>query len=414
MITLPKDNVPLQGSKQGLYLETLHLKHTRNTSAGFNLVFLIDRLSEMGGAELALARLANGLPNHDIRPLVVTFSENICEELRTRFTCPILVFPLRRTYGRSALRVAWQIRAFLIAHDIRLVHTFFETSDLFGGLIVRSIPNVALVSSRRDMGILRRRKHRIAYPVLSHLAHRVVTVSERVRQWCIQADRLDSGRVVTVYNGVDVAPHPSTAYLDFVRSNVRDQLAIPYTQTVITAIGHIRHVKGYDILVDAAALVQRQHPDVLFLIAGGEHEVGRRAELLERIQAHKIEASVRLLGEMDQTTTLLHSTDIFLLPSRSEGFSNSLIEAMASGLPCVATDVGGNAEAISDGLSGLVVPSEDPQAMANALTRLLASADLRRSMGEQSRHIVERRFTQAAMVQNMVALYREALAALDA
>ncbi len=392
-------------------MHSTHLFNSRAT-ADFDMLFIIDRLTEKGGAELALARLACELPAHGIRPLVLTFSHNICEELRQQFTCPIQVIPLRRSYGPGALYAARRIRGLILSHKIRLVHTFFETSDLFGGMVVRSVPRVALVTSRRDMGILRGVKHRFAYPVFSRLSHRVVAVSESVRQWCIRADRLNSRRVVTVYNGVEA----DRCFNDCVQSRryVRESLGIREDQVVISAIGNVRHVKGYDLLVEAASLLLPQHPEVVFLVAGAEHEVGRQSELNQQMRMRNTGGGVRFIGAMQDAKPLLNASDIFVLPSRSEGFSNALIEAMACGLPSVVTNVGGNAEAVLDSVSGIIVQSENAQAIASALERLVTSAELRKSMGKEGRRIVQQRFTHEAMIQNMLSVYREALVSAGA
>ena len=400
---------PIVARQRGAFLPAYSHATDSESESEVDILFLIDRLSEMGGAELALSRLVRELSDYGIRTLVITFGPELCSELVERFPFSVQVFPLRRTYDYGAWQVAHQLRSLIVRHQVRLVHTFFETADLFGGLIVRSVPHVALVTSRRDMGILRGRKHRLAYPILARLSHRVVTVSERVREWCIEADHLHPSRVVTVYNGIDVPARVVPTGDDSTRRVIRDMLGISPMQVTVTSIGHIRHVKGYDVLVEAAVLALRRHPNVVFLVAGGEHEVGRLLELEALVKARKIEGSVRFLGTAQHIPSLLQATDIFLLPSRSEGFSNALIEAMGSGLPCIATDVGGNAEAVVDGVSGFLVPSEDPQAIASALDRLIASGELRRSMGEEGYCIAQARFTQAAMVENMLALYRGAL-----
>lgn len=373
------------------------------------VLFLIDRMSEMGGAELALARLVQDLSAQAIRLYVITFCDDICSDLRDLFPCPIVVLPLSRTYTYEALRVAWTIRSLIIRQQIRLVHTFFETSDLFGGLIARSVPGVALVTSRRDMGILRRPKHRMAYLVLSRLAHRVVAVSDRVRAWCIMADRLPEGRVVTIYNGVKATPGSAEPGSTSQRSSIRKDLGLLPEQIVVVAVGHIRHVKGYDVLLQAAALVLESFPDTVFLVAGAEHEEGRLEQLLAMASGRSLGERVRFLGEVSDIPSLLTASDIFILPSRSEGFSNALIEAMGAGLPCVATAVGGNAEALLHGVSGFIVPPEDPEEMSNALVKMISSADLRRKMGDEGRWIVKERFTHAAMTTNMLTVYRGAL-----
>ena len=382
----------------------LSLPASRTTSTqGFNILFLIDQLVEMGGAELAMLRLIRSLPKYGIRPRVVTFKESLPDALRASFPCPVTEIPISRTYGLSGLRAASRIRSLIISEHIGLVHTFFETSDLFGGLVVRTIPHVALVSSRRDMGILRNPKHRMAYRYMARMADRVVTVSDRVRDWCIAEDRIEPERVVTVYNGVgdeDVVTPPE-------REESRQRLGLRRDQLLVSAIGHIRHIKGFDVMIEAARIVVASHPEVVFLIAGGDHEKGRKAELEAQIRIANLEANFWLLGPQDNIGFILAASDVFLLPSRSEGFSNALIEAMMAGLPCVATDVGGNGEALAEGSTGYLVPSESPSSMARALQLLLRSAHLRASMGRAGRHVALQKFTQATMAESMVALYRQ-------
>jgi glycosyltransferase involved in cell wall biosynthesis len=378
---------------------------TGSARTSFRILFIIDQLVEMGGAELAMMRLVRSLPLHGIQPHVLTFKEILPDAVRENFPCPLTVVPLSRAYGLGAMRAAVRIRSLIVSRHFKLVHTFFETSDLFGGLVVKSIPGVALVSSRRDMGILRSAKHRLAYRCLGRLADRVVTVSDRVREWCIREDHVAPQRVVTVYNGVeDVVSNATPA-----RRQTRAYLGLLPDQLAVIAVGHLRHVKGFDLLIEAAHRLVASHPNAIFLIAGEEHEKGRRATLEAMIDSLNLKANVKLLGPRSDITDILAASDIFLLPSRSEGFSNALIEAMMAGLPCVATNVGGNAEAVVNGRTGYIVPAEAPVAMEDSLALLLSSRSRRERMGRAGRELALERFTHSTMVKTMVTLYRGAL-----
>ena len=316
----------------------------------FSMLFLIDRLTEMGGAELALVRLVRDLPARGILPIVIAFQQDVGAEFSNILSCPLFCMPLTRTYGFAAFRTACRLRAIMRRYDIRLVHTFFETSDIYGGLVTKTLPHVTLISSRRDMGILRAPKHRFAYRALSWMPDRVVTVSNSVRKWCIREDGFSSSRVVTVYNGVEEIPYRTQWWAE--RANTRALLGIDSETLSITAIGHVRRVKGYDLLIHAAEKVIKLYPHVVFLIAGDDHEPGTLDRLREMVLSKSLQNSIRFLGSVRDTNGLLQASDIFVLPSRSEGFSNALIEAMMCGIPCVATDVGGNAEAVRHGESG--------------------------------------------------------------
>jgi glycosyltransferase involved in cell wall biosynthesis len=380
---------------------------TPGPQSAFSMLFLIDRLIEMGGAELALVRLVRDLPAKGILPIVIAFQQDVDAEFRELFSCPLFCMPLTRTYGFAAFRTARRLRSIIRRYNIKLVHTIFETSDLYGGLVTKTLPHVTLISSRRDLGILRALKHRVAYRVLNWMPDRVVAVSNRVRDWCIHQDGISDSRVVTVYNGVEETPHRTQWRLE--RAKTRTSLGIDSKIIAITAVGHIRRVKGYDLLIHAAKKVIKHYPHTVFFIAGDDHEPGTLDHLKEMVLSSSLQNTIRFLGSVRDTESLLQSSDIFVLPSRSEGFSNALIEAMMSGLPCVVTDVGGNAEAVSHGESGYTVLTEDADALANALLLLLASKQLRITMGEAGLQRARTQFTQKRMVDNMVTVYRDAL-----
>jgi len=374
-----------------------------NVAHSVNILFLIDELSEMGGAERAFMRLIRDLPAR-YRARAITFNPEISTHLPFSFPCPLDVIPLERTYDWNALRASQMLRRYISQNSIDIVHTFFETSDLWGGFVAKSVPGIVHISSRRDMGILRSPKHRIAYRYLGRRADRVVTVSDSVRKWCIQADNLSEDKVITVYNGVDDV-FPAAAP----RAATRGMLGLNTDTTIVTTVGHIRRVKGFDLLVKVAAQLRDRFPNIVFLFAGDVHESAYLIELKQLINALSLNTTVQLLGERDDISSLLSASDVFVLPSRSEGFSNALIEAMMCGLPCVATDVGGNCEAISDGVNGYLVKRDSEECLVDTLNLVLCNPALRTRMGAESRRIFLERFTQAAMIQNMATVYEGAL-----
>lgn len=369
-----------------------------------HVLFIVDELIEMGGAERALMRIIQLLPRDRFRPTAITFRADLDQPLVAGFPCPLTVVPLGRTVGWNALRAARRIRRYIREQDVRIVNTFFETSDLWGGLVVKSTGRVVLISSRRDMGILRNAKHRHAYRLLRGIFDRIITVSEGVRQYCLEVDRLAPERVVTVYNGIEDRLPEKTD-----RSAVRASLGLRDSDLVITTVGHVRKVKGVDIFARTALHLERRFPDARFVVVGDVHEPGHMAELHGMIARGEAGAQMRFVGPREDIPSILAASDVFVLPSRSEGFSNALIEAMLCGLPCVATDVGGNAEALQDGESGLVVPSESVECMSEALARLLQDAELRRRMGQAGRRRALQAFSLEGMMNGLMNVYDAAL-----
>ena len=261
-----------------------------------------------------------------------------------------------------------------------------------------------LISSRRDMGFLRLGKHRHAYRWLGRYFSEVQTVSDEVRKMCIEQDRLDAARVVTIHNGIDLPP---SAAVD--RNAVRARLGIDAATRVVVAVGHIRRIKGYDVLLRAAADVCKVVPETVFLVAGDTHEPDHAADLQMLAGNLGLGGRVRFLGPVDDIRSLLRASDVYCLPSRSEGLSNALLEAMACELPCVATRVGGNPEVVVEGKTGYLVESEDAASLAAALLRTLQHLPAARHMGAEGRRIVEENFTTRAMMTKLVDSYERLL-----
>jgi L-malate glycosyltransferase len=256
------------------------------------------------------------------------------------------------------------------------------------------------------MGILRTRKHHFAYPIVNRLFDRVLTVSDQVRAYALNHDHLAPERVETLYNGVDLEALDAKA-----GAEPPSDLGLKSTSRVVSALGNIRRVKGIDVFARAAARVTHAYPDAVFLVVGGVLEPETFRSLQALANSLGIKENFRFLGAMSNPNPVLAASEVFCLPSRSEGFSNALIEAMGSRLPCVATRVGGNAEAITDGVDGFLVESEDVDAMTDRLLRLLHDPQLRRGMGQAARQTVEARFSMSAMMNRLTGIYDELLAA---
>ena len=152
-----------------------------------------------------------------------------------------------------------------------------------------------------------------------------------------------------------------------------------------------------------------QFPEVSFSIAGDVLEPDYFLELQLLVKELNLDDHFRFVGGISNLREHLSAADIFVLPSRSEGFSNAIVEAMAAALPVVATNVGGNAEAVKDGLSGLLVPSEDPAALSAAIICLLSDPSRAKAMGEAGKALAAESFTTEAMMNRITAVYKNLL-----
>jgi glycosyltransferase involved in cell wall biosynthesis len=364
-----------------------------------HILLVLDQFPKsLGGGERIVLKLAALLPRYGFRVSILTFFVHPESSFfTTPPSCPVYMLPLRRTYDLAALRAALELSRFIDQQEVRIVQTFFESSDIWAGLVVKLFSNAKLVWSRRDMGILRTRKHHLSYRLMADAPDRVFAVSEQVRQHCITVDRIDPARVETIYNGLDLDDPPMAN-----TAKVADEF-------LVATVGNIRRVKGHDLFIKAAAAVALQFPKASFSIAGEVLEPEYFAELQMLIRDLNLADRFHFAGGVTDLREYLSGADVFVLPSRSEGFSNSIIEAMAAALPVVATDVGGNAEAVRDGVSGYIVPPEDPRALAEAIMGLLLDPNQTRRMGEAGREIAAANFTTEAMMLRTVGAYERLL-----
>ena len=380
---------------------------TPPTGGPIHVLYLIDVLCGLGGAEGVLLRIPTLLPKDRYRCTIGTFRLRPESSVFDHLPCPVREFPVKRVFGVGALRTALALRRFIRTERVQIVHTFFESADLLGGLVAKLSGVPVVISSRRDMGILRSTRHRIAYRLMSPLFNQVQAVSEAVRRQTIRADGIDPNKVVTIPNGIEIdkldAANGSAA--------LYHSLGLENASPLIVSVGHIRRVKGFDVLLRAAVEVCRVHPSATFLIVGSVQEPDCDHRLRDLVRQLDLQRNVRFLGKMENEDvwSLLKLCDVFCQPSRSEGMSNALLEAMACALPCVATAVGGTPEVLEDGRSGYIVPSEDHQAAASRILALLGDPERARTMGQLARLVVKDRFSAQGMIRNMTGTYDQLL-----
>jgi glycosyltransferase involved in cell wall biosynthesis len=367
-----------------------------------HVLFLIDHLMWRGGGEGNLLKVVELLPPELVRCSVATL--RIDPEIQKNVPVPVHVFGWRRVYHLDALQAAWRLRELIREEKVDIVQTYFETSNLWGGLIAK-LSGASLLSCRRDLGILRSTKHHLAYRLINRISDRVLAVSEDVRRFCVDQDRVDPRKIVVLYNGVDLRQIASSA-----ASPGQEARAATDDEQIITCVANIRRVKGIDVLIQTAQRVCRELPRTVFVIAGSmnEREYGEQIQAL--ILSLGMKHHVKLLGFVENPVPLLKASSAFCLLSRSEGFCNALLEAMACGVPPVVSRVGGNPEAVEDGESGFLVPVEDPDAAASRLLLLLRDPARAVRMGQAARAAVCSRFSADTMIQNFINLYNELMA----
>jgi glycosyltransferase involved in cell wall biosynthesis len=370
------------------------------------ILFLIDYFHRTGGTEKHLAQLIAGLSPQQFRATVVAFDlgENpLLDELRRR-GIPIIHLPVGREYVPNALRQAWRLSRLVRRQRFDIVQTYHQKSDTFGALVVWLAGARHLISSKRDTGDLRKPLHRFLNRRLQGLFERFIMVADGVRKVVVARDHLPPDRVVTIYNGVDADWFlPPTAEQ---RQAARRRLGLESGEAVVGMVAGFRPEKNHDVFFAGAERALAAVPNLRVLAVGA-------GELLEsfrsRLADSPLGARTLFAGEVADVRPWLWAMDVgCLTPGSNEGFSNAVIEQMAVGLPMIVTDVGGNAEAVVNGETGLVIPPGDPGAVAAALTSVFADPARLQSMGRAARRRVEEHFS----LQRMCAAHTQQYAAL--
>jgi sugar transferase (PEP-CTERM/EpsH1 system associated) len=237
--------------------------------------------------------------------------------------------------------------------------------------------------------------------LLARHVTRLTTVSSNIERLLIDLWRVPPERVTYIPNGIDLDRFP----LDLKTDGLRRELGFTSENLIVTSIGRFVPVKDFPLLIRSFASVHRLHPEARLLLVGAGDPTAVRS-LAESLG---VGSAVFFPGARGDVPALLSLTDIYVNCSSFEGMSNTILEAMASSKPVVATDVGGNPELVREGETGFLVPSGDEAALANRLTRLLDDAALRATMGADARKVTARDHPIARTVDRYNAMYLECM-----
>jgi glycosyltransferase involved in cell wall biosynthesis len=349
------------------------------------------------GAQEVLRLLLSELDPDRFGSTVFTFRSGVVADLIEQQG--IEVVELRPRVRKLDPSLVWRLRSRLKAGGYDVLHTHLFGATLHGVLAARGLDglvSVVTLHTVREANLWQR----MAYGQLLKRASMVVGCSKKV------ADEMGrryaaflAGRLRTIPNGIDAA-----RYGGFSRSLSRSELGLDEGASVVVAVGRLGDAKGYPILLNAMSMLLARLPDATLLIAG---EGPLRSRLEGQAEELGLGRRVRFLGARPDVPRILAAGDVFALSSLWEGLPMALLEAMAAGIPCVATGVGGIPEAMRDQEEGLVVPPNDAGALAAALARCLEDRDFASRLAQRARARVERDFSARRMAREYASLYEE-------
>ena len=351
-------------------------------------------VTTFGGGERHLADLSHALTDlgHEVYAASVPGSP-LWSELS--FLNEGRTFALSRVnYVKNVMGLA----AFVRAHGIEIVHAHAARDYHLAALTVRLASRGRLVLTRHALFPLRS----INRPLLRS-AGRVIAVSQAVSESLRRNGVIESSKITVVHNGIDTDR--------FARSHIpRSDSTI-----IIGTVGHLAPIKGQDVFVRAAALVSTRRPEVQFVIIGEDKspEMSYRRSLENLIAELGVSEIVTMKGWRDDMPAVLSSLTLFVSAARSEPFGLAIVEAMAAGLPVVAAASEGALEIIEDGLSGKLVPVDDPEALAQTINDLLEDPHERARLGRNAMVAARERYSLARMASDTERVYREVVTRND-
>ena len=364
----------------------------------------------VGGLENGIVNLINHLPRARYRHAVVCITGYT--DFRSRISIPdVEVFALHKRPGKD---FPVYFRLWKLFRKLRpdIVHTRnLSTLEAQLPAFLAGVPHRVHGEHGRDLDDVdgTRRKYQLLRRLFRPLVHRYVALSGDLERYLRYRVGVPQDRIDRLCNGVDTMRFLS----DRVRS--REHLGISNLgreSIVVGTVGRMDPVKDQMTLVRAFVHLVRCAGDRgrdlrLMMIGDG----ALRLTAAQALQEAGLSDRAWLPGERSDVPDLFRAMDVFVLPSLAEGISNTILEAMASGLPVVATDVGGNSELVEAGRTGFLVPRADPEAMADAIRIYVDDPELRRDHGARGRERCEREFSIGTMVKRYAALYDSLLAA---
>jgi glycosyltransferase involved in cell wall biosynthesis len=379
---------------------------TRSRVTTGRVLFLIDEMASItaGGTERQLLQMVSIAQRIGFLPQICVLRNTswLTEEIAG---CPVKLCGLERIRSRAGLRRLREIISWMRQEQVEILQTFFVESHMLGPWLAKAAGVPVVIGMRRNTNQLEDFGQRVSpYMLMGQwisnlLVDHILCNSHAVCERIVDTERAPAAKMRVIYNGIDtqaVKPLPG------MRTRMRAELGLAPSDLLVGNVSGLRWIKGVDIFVEAAAIAYAANPALRFVIVG-DGKVWDEIEKL--IRARNLSAVVKMVGAIEDVRPYLAAMDIAVLSSRAEGFSNSILEYMVAGLPTIATDVGGNREAL-DG-AGILVPADDAAELAHAIG-LLQDAEERERYGRAAQRAVAR-FDLTVAEDNIRDFYEEQL-----
>lgn len=352
-----------------------------------------------GGAETVFVELASAVAKAGHRSIALIRGPGWVQDSLQKNDIQTFVLDCKGSFN---VRFLWQLIQLIRREKVDVVQSHLLGSNVYCALAgcATRVPVVAsfhggvdVANNERFLGA--------KFGVINLLSRAVVAVSDALAKDLVTRAGLSARKIKVIYNGIDT-PRFALPKSDALRK----RLGLADDALLVGALGNIRPAKAYDVLLDAFAIVAQQAPAV-HLVIGGQGKGRLYDSLIAKRQQLGLESRVHFLGFVDDPAHYLSGLDVFVLSSRSEGFSIATVQAMAASLPVVATRSGGPEEILKDGQTGRLVANENPAALAEGLLAVVADMPKALAIARIGQEDAVKRFDISAMLAAYDALYQE-------
>ncbi len=367
----------------------------RNIKRKINVIHLVEELT-IGGLEKILTTIVLNLSKEKFNISVWCLREGgfFADKLAKE---GIDVKTLHISTSRNPLNI-YKLYKLLKNHKFDIIHTHAYSAGTIGRIsaFLAGIP--VIISHNHSVYNYYNKYYHFVEWLLSFITDRVICISEVVNRFANKTQRINSRKLITIHNGIDEV----CGVVENRISELKKKIGIPINHSVIGTIAHLEEHKGIKYLLEAASLLLASRSNISFLLVGSGT---LKRELKKLCVDLKIEKSIIFAGERSDVSEILFSIDIFVLPSLREGLGIAVLEAMACGKPVIATNVGGIPEVVKDGITGILVPPKDPEALYCAMNELLDDREKREKMGRIGERVCNENFRAKTMVEKIENLY---------
>ncbi len=357
---------------------------------------IIHRL-QVGGLENGLVNLINNMSDARYKHIIICMTE--FTDFKNRLNSnSVTCYALHKKEGKD-ISVYFRLWKLLMRVQPDIIHTRnIGTIDCVIPAFFAGVKHRVHGEHGRDMADIdgSNRRYITLRKLMSPFIQRFIALSQDLQQWLLNTVKISEAKITQIYNGVDLEKFKP-------RDSVHDNSGI-----LFGTVGRLNGEKDQLTLVNAFIQLLAHRPEKrghLKLIIIGEGPLEERLKAV--VSQYNVEDAVIFTGAKNDVTKFLQEMDVFILPSLGEGISNTILEAMASGLPVIATKVGGNPELVEHDKTGFLVPANNPEEMATAMNCYIEHCDLMEKHGSSGRQRVETLFSMENMVERYVRVYDE-------